>query len=160
MDNKQRVWFVLALFTFVGVLAFLYKLYKDFSEMDNIMQSIEHSKALYFEEVDQTIYIKTKVWGLLGDHSYISISDKADSSMSEDEDIIFDNTVLYYKVKYPDSLLVFLTSMSYSEEKTISKTIGNIKIKITEFNVSENRNYKENYEKIGLKKIDVNNIIE
>lgn len=62
---------------------------------------------------------------------------------------------MYYKIQYPDSLFIFLPSMSYSEEKNINRVLGNVKIKITEYKASKNEDYKKNYETMGLEKIDL-----
>lgn len=156
MGNKKYMWIIIALLVSIGILAFAYKLYRDFSKVDEAMQPITTITPIYFAGISQTIYIKTKVWGLLGDHSCIYISDKENDNSIKDKDIFFENTVLYYKTQYPDSLFIFLPSMSYSEEKYINKTLGNIKMKITEFKASKNKEYKEKYERMGLRKIEIN----
>lgn len=55
------------------------------------------------------------------------------------------------------SLLIFLTSMSYSEERITNKKLGDINIKIVEFKASKNREYDERYEELGMKKIELDN---
>ncbi|MFR9166173.1 MAG: hypothetical protein ACLVKO_08175 [Dysgonomonas sp.] len=156
MGNKKYIWIIIAILIFLGILVFVYKLYRDLSKIDEVMQPITNSIPLYFEDVNQTIYIKTKVWGLMGDHSCIFISDKDDNYSIENKDILFENTILYYKIQYPDSLLIFLPSKSYSEERNINKILGDIKIIITEYKASKNEKYKKDYEKMGLKKIEAN----
>lgn len=46
--------------------------------------------------------------------------------------------------------------MSYSEEKNINKTLGNVKIKIIEYKASRDKEFKENFEKMNLKKFEAN----
>lgn len=154
MGNRKYVWIIIVLLISIGMLAFAYKLYRDFSKVDEAMQPITTTIPLHFESMNQTIYIRTKVWGLLGDHSCILISDKENDYSIEDKDFLFENTVLYYKIQYPDSLFIFLPSMSYSEEKNINKILGNVKIKITEYKASKNEDYKKNYEAMGLEKVE------
>ena len=152
MGNKVYKWVIAVML--ISIAAFIYKLYSDFSEVDEAMQPIITSIPLHFEDVNQTIYIKTKVWGLLGDHSCIFLSDKENDNSIENKEILFENTIFYYKIQYPDSLFIFLPSMSYSEEKSINKTLGNVKIKITKFKASKNKEYAEKYEEMGLKKLN------
>lgn len=54
------MWLIIAvLLAIVGILVLLYKLRRDSKELDTAMQPIEHSKSLSFEEIDQTIFLKT-----------------------------------------------------------------------------------------------------
>lgn len=76
MENRKYIWIIIVLLISIGVLAFAYKLYRDFSKVDDAMQPIITTIPIHFGCANRTIYIRTKVWGLLGDHSCIFISDK------------------------------------------------------------------------------------
>lgn len=153
MENKKKMWHIITLIALTITLIVTYKIYKVFSELDEAMQPTTTSTPLHFEDLKKTIYIKTKVWGLLGGHSRIFISEKEDDYSMKNDSIIFERATLYYKIQSPDSLLIFLPSMSYSEERNISKVLNGIKIEITEFKASKNKEYKEKYKEMGLKKI-------
>lgn len=155
MVNKKYFIITISSLIVIGIFVVIYKLYRDFSEIDKAMQPVTTSIPLHFEDINQTIYIKTKVWGLLGDHSCIFISDKENDYLIKDKDLLFENTIMYYKIQ-SDSLFIFLPSMSYSEEKIINKILNQIKIKIIKFKASKYNEYKEKYKEMGLKKIEIN----
>lgn len=85
------------------------------------------------------------MWGLLGGHSCIFITENNSSIPNENTDVIFDLSEIYYKKVNPDGLIIFIPSMSYSEKETVLKNIGAINIKINKFKASQNKKYETTY---------------
>lgn len=157
MAGRKKIWLVvITLLVFVGVSVLAYKLCKDSNEVDKTMKSIEYSRSLNFEVIDHPIFIKTRMWGLLGGHSCIFITENNSNIPNEKMDIIFDLSEIYYKKVNPDSLIIFVPSMSYSEEEIVIKNVGKIKVKIYKFKASQNKKYEANYSDMGLSKVTTN----
>jgi len=116
--------------------------------------TITHSTPVEFESIGKTIFVTTRKWGLGGQHSHTIISDIDRKNkkvlINKEKEIVFDEICgLYYKVQEPDSLLVFFSSRSYSEEEILYREIGSIKVKITKYKATMDKHYK-NYKDLGL----------
>jgi len=133
-----------------GILSF-----KKFSQVTGLnFEAIEHSLPIKFKERRQMIYITTRIFGLGGQHFQTIISDVDHANnnilINSEKEIVFDGICgFYYKIQEPDSLLVFFSSGSYSEDEVMYKEVGNIKVKITKYKASMDRYYK-NYKELGL----------
>lgn len=119
------------------------------------MPSTLNEDMIDFSELNTTIYIRAKAWGLAGNHEEIILStspiDKERPSI-KDEDIIFYTTEVYYKKQGVDTLMVYADASSISKLPDNLKTSINI-VPVGLKNNSEIQEYKKNYRKYGLKKI-------
>lgn len=126
--------------------------------LDDIdMHLIEDNYIIDFEELNEKVYIKTKMWGLVGNHSEILLSTLPFNNTHEEYNketqfVFINSTELYYQKKGVDSLLLYVDYKSEIPQKLTTK----IKIKQIELkNFDEVKDYEVNYEKYGLSKISV-----
>lgn len=110
-----------------------------------------------FSELNETVYIRAKAWGLGGNHEEIIFStspiDKERRAV-KGEDFIFYTPEVYYKKQGIDSLVV------YAESSSIAKPSENqgskVKIVLVALkNYNEVKEYEKNYLKYGLNKISI-----
>jgi hypothetical protein len=141
------------------------RIYHDFSELSDAFQPIEHSTGIEFSDIGQTVFITTRQWGLLGNHSQIVISDVDYENngivINKEKDIIFDEQCgLYYKKQEPDSLLICMSSLSYSEEEDIDRKIGNVNVKINRLKDQVYKKKVDNLKSMGWSLISCSDRIE
>jgi hypothetical protein len=150
--GRSKMKFLCYFFTilFIVIALCCWYIYQNLNRLSEIEKPVIYSKSIEFKNIEQTIYIKTKIWGLLGGHSCIFISSKDGNTPDKEKDIVFDRSGMYYKKQDPDSLLIFMTSMSYSEEKEIDMEIGFVKVKIRQFKASMKSKYENYYKDMGL----------
>jgi len=151
---------IIFIIVFITLIVFIIRIYNDFSELSDGFKSIDHSTAIEFKDIGQTVFITTSNWGLLGQHSHIIISDidhaNKDIVIDKEKEIVFDERCgLYYKATYPDSLFVFMSSDS-EENVVINKEIGLVKVNITKYKNSMIEYYR-NYKDLGLSLISCYN---
>ena len=104
--NKKRIlWGILLLFVFF-LFYYLYVLMQIFSVIN---KTEEHSTTIVYEEVDQCIFVKSIMWGLLGNHYRIFFSD-TDHTYPEERDVIFYDSEIFYKSNGIDSLYIYKPS--------------------------------------------------
>lgn len=119
-----------------------------------IGQIKEYSDTIFFEKTDQSIFVKSKIWGLTGDHYRIFFSDKDKVNPDEDKDVIFYQLEIFYKQQGIDSLSIYVPSNVRKEEENTQ--IGKIKISINSIVVgTQLDNYRQNYKKLGLCRVSV-----
>ena len=109
-----------------------------------------------FDELNQKLHIRAKTWGWGANNELVTL---CFSPINDDEPSSIDNCThffapeIYYKKKGSDSLLVYVPSASIPNEH--NNSLGPIKIRLTELDVDEIRDYRTNYEKYGLLKATV-----
>jgi len=148
---------IIILIACIFLVVLIAHLYWDLSKLEKAYNAIEHSSSVEFNTIGQTIFITTRQWGLGGQHFHTIISnvDHANNNIStnEEKEIVLNGICgFYYKALDPDSLLVFFSSGSYSEDEIIYREIGNIKVKITKYKATMNNYYKD-YKELGLSRI-------
>lgn len=76
------------------------------------------SEMLYFDKLDTSIYIKSRTWGLLGNHSRTVISlDKTKEFFPDSlADYIFYGSEIFYR-QTSDSLIIYYNAMKSSPDQ-------------------------------------------
>jgi len=163
-DNKMKIGYgilVVIVIVIYGILSFKKFLYVTGMNYE----VIEHSTPVEFKERSQTIFISTRIFGLGSQHFHTIISDidhvNNKIPINKEKEIILDGKCgFYYKIQDPDSLLIYMSSLSYSEERDTIMNIGLIKVKIHEFKVPMSSKYQNNYRDMGLLRINCYDGIE
>lgn len=148
-SKKRILWGILLLFVFF-LFYYLYVLMQIFSAIN---KTEAHSTTIVYEEVGQCIFVKSIMWGLLGNHYRIFFSD-TDHTYPEEHDIIFYDLEIFYKSNGIDSLYIYKSSNVRKPEE--NGQLGKVKVKtITVVNGTQWDNYKRNFKNLGLSRISV-----
>jgi hypothetical protein len=163
--NKMKigciVFLVIGIFSIIAIIVCINR---DLSGLQEGYSSFDHSTFVRFKDIKQTIFITTRKWGLGGQHSQTVISNvdhaNNDIFIDREKEIVLDEICgFYYKTLEPDSLLVFFSSGSYSEEEIIYRQLDGIKVKITKYKATMDKYYK-NYQNLGLSQINCSDKME
>lgn len=110
-----------------------------------------------FSELNETVYVRAKAWGLGGNHEEIVFStspmDKERRAVKGEDFIIYTPEV-YYKKQGTDSLIIYAESSAIDTPPENQES----KVKIVFMalkNYNEVKEYEKNYLNYGLNKIDV-----
>ena len=113
----------------------------------NLGEPIGTTKSIEFNELNESIKIEAKAWGLAGNHETVTIS-------NEESTITFHVTEIYYKKVGVDSLIIHVASSSFN--KKIGKWSSPVTLIFQELkNYDEVQDYCLNYKEYGLSKISV-----
>jgi hypothetical protein len=122
----------------------------ELTKLDDIGKPYFKREHLYFDKLDTSLYIKTKTWGLTGDHSLTVISLDKTNEFTPDSltEYIFNGTDIFYRQTI-DSLVVYYTYMN-SRPKQFDT---NVRLKLIEI---DNPTYHELNDKVknGLRRIE------
>lgn len=139
----------------VGIAAII--LYFGFNNSNDrdIKMSIIKDYEIQFDELDETIYIRAKSWGIAGNHNEILLSNSPIDNLHGEYFVnrqltFLDTTAIYYKKIGTDTLAVYV---EYAEEVPQE---FNSKVKIQQLQLSgssENRKHVEHYLDNGLTKV-------
>lgn len=116
------------------------------------ISEIVNEKKLVYSQLGDTIYLKSKTWGLVGNRQtiYVSSYNKLDFTYDRLKDYKFEGEgIIFYKVK-SDSLLLFVEHAIDEPNYFGSK----VKVKQVEINGVQFRNLNENYLKSGIERFD------
>ncbi|MDR0863659.1 MAG: hypothetical protein LBO74_01850 [Candidatus Symbiothrix sp.] len=168
MEKRNKIKTGCMIFLSIGLLCLvilIVRINNDFSKLSEDFKSIDYSTAIEFRDIGQKIFITTRQWGLGGQHSQTVISDvdhkNNDILIDEEKEIIFNGQCgLYYKKQEPDSLFIFMSSHSYSEEEEINRKIGDVNVKIYRLTVQIYNEKKDNYKSLGWSLISCSDGIE
>jgi hypothetical protein len=154
MNKKKKGWIIVLIFFFI--IAFLIFLLNSFLSKFDPKVDIEIVK---YNEIDESIYIKAKAWGLAGNHNEILIStdlleNDNDCSKENCECMIFYASELYFKKVGKDSLIVYVGASTLPLEKGCLKS--QVKVLVKEIkSYNEVQDYSKYYEDYGLSKVSV-----
>ena len=111
---------------------------------------IVNQYTIEFEELQDKLFIETRLWGLTGNHDAIVISSEPISNgvqFSKEKEYVFFNNELFYKKIGIDTLLLRVYHKVEEPEKMSTK----VKIVQKEFDLpQEIDDFKINYEKYGF----------
>lgn len=120
--------------------------------IENEMNATEQIFRLEFETVPNSFYLKTRAWGITGDHQEIFLTKNKSSISNKDTDYIFYCSEIFYK-QTNDTLTIYASKSaiyepieSFSEITIIIKPLANY---------NEIKDFNTNYKKYGLTKISV-----
>ena len=115
------------------------------------MPSNENIIALNLEKVGKPIYIKARNWGVAGNHEEIVLSMSNKNIPNKDSDYIFYSNDVFYKTDSIQTITFFVPESSISEPliKFANPLVIINKLK----NADEIKDYVQNYQKYGLKRI-------
>lgn len=106
-----------------------------------------------FPEIGQNIKIRSRVWGVAGNHEETSIfsgdgSNAAKSTVKQ----IFYTSEIFYKKRGKDTLVVFAPNSSFKDD--VLKVIGNVQLEIHSLKgFDEVQHYSRKYQDLGLNRI-------
>ena len=149
MKVKLIVAVIIAVFTSATLVLYL--------DGENVRTSNEKSYEIEFEALKSKLYVRSRYWGLNGDHQEITVSSipfDYRKNYSKEDCYFFYTSEIYYKKESADSLTIYVAASGVDDiPKNFSKQI---KIKLIELkNHNEVREYELNYKKYGLTRIKV-----
>lgn len=110
--------------------------------------------VIHFEEVDETIYLRARSWGLPTNHQEIIVANLPIDNFKPDKKrqfIYLDNTDLYYKKVGIDTLEIHAGILADVPEEFSSK----VKVKQVKLDLDDARSYANHYEDKGFSKVSV-----
>jgi hypothetical protein len=122
---------------------------------EDFMPSKENIVTIDFGNTTKPVFLRTKVWGVSGNHEEIILSESNKPIADKTSDYIFYTSEVYYRTEGNGTITLYAPESSISEP--INK-FSNTTVKIKGLNSTEEmQDYEANYEKYGLKKISVYN---
>ena len=149
---KIILWvFVVLLIIFSLLCGYLY------NEFDVDMDPRISNNTIEFKQLNEIIYIRTKLWGISGNHSEILLSNALiknvhNEYMVDKQYTYKDCSEIYYQKKGLDSLIIYVDHIS-NIPKNMETQIIISQIKLE--NAKEIQDYSKNYGSYGLTKISV-----
>ena len=152
---KKKIFLAIVVFILMCISFIGGSFYEVLKQLDKTWEPSNKYYSIFFMgEVKTTLYVKTCVWGLLGQHHNIIISTKDVTSKSWNFDLLRDyeffSDEIFYKFQEPDSLVIY-------SNQIVDKPLyfnSHIKIIQKELNLKKGSdNIKKNFEKEGLSKI-------
>lgn len=110
-----------------------------------------------FENLNETIYIRARSWGLAGNHQEIivassPITNRPGEYFLNKQFVFLDSTELYYKKQSPDVLLIYVDEAANIPQEFSAR----IKIEVHQFKTyAEIKDYADHYEDYGFTKVSV-----
>ena len=127
--------------------------YQNWSKKESVMSGKTNVVTLNFEDINQKVYLKAKVWGVSGNHKEIVLSEKRSDVTDNNTDYVFYTSEIYYKIESNGNLIIYAPESSISEP---TEKINGIRVILKGLRHADEINkYKENYRKYGLEKISV-----
>jgi hypothetical protein len=123
---------------------------------DNNRDEIISEQTVIFEEINDSIYIRARAWGVSGNHNEIIISldpiEREGRQAEKEKDYIFYATEIYYKKQGIDTLLIYADGSSIGKKPAVfTERIKIVPVKIK--TADEAMKYEKNYKKYGLTKV-------
>lgn len=139
-------------FFLVILLFFVVLVYRNWTKSD-FMPANENMILINIGNKDSPLFLKTKVWGISGNHEQIVLSKSDKNVANKTEDYIFYTSEIFYKVAVDSTIII------YAPESSISEPINKIqKVLIKGLKTADEiRDYNINYPKYGLKRFSVYN---
>lgn len=147
IKNIRILAFIIAIFLFFVVLV-----YRNWTKSD-FMPANEKMILINIGNKDSPLFLKTKVWGISGNHEQIVLSKSDNNVANKTEDYIFYTSKIFYKVAVDSTIIIYAPKCTMSEPKN---KIQKVLIKDLK-TADEIRDYNINYPKYGLKRISVYN---
>jgi len=154
MKKNRAIIYIIIILTLISGMAYWF-FFRSVGEIE--IPGTLNEATVNFSELNETVYIRAKAWGLGGNHEEIIFStspiDKERRAV-KGEDFIFYTPEVYYKKEGIDSLVV------YAESSSIAKPPENqgskVKVVLVALkNYKEVKEYEKNYLKYGLNKINI-----
>ncbi len=138
--KKQIKWIIIVL----GFSAFSFWIgiqwERFWSGLDNLGKPHYKSLRVYFKEESDAIFIKSKAWGLLGNHTVTVISNNPELEFHPDStfDYVFPGIDYLLYEKQADTLIVYHTQNSHIPDKFPSQ----INVKLVQLDIHKWRDIK------------------
>ena len=122
----------------------------ELKSIEDIGKPFYKREQLYFDQLDTSIYVKSKTWGLTGDHSLIVISLDQSYEFYPDSstEYIIDGVEVFYR-QTVDSLIVYYTHMNSIPNQFNTS----VKLKFIEIDGPTYRMLNDSF-KAGLRKFE------
>lgn len=141
------------IFAIIALLLVLVVWYYNHWRNEDFMPPNEKIITVNFENTDKKVFIKAKTWGVAGNHEEIVLSLSNANISNKESDYIFYSNEVYYKTDSIQTITIFAPESSISEP--LNK-FTNTTVKINGLkNADEIKDYALNYQKYGLKKVNV-----
>lgn len=137
---------ILISFVFISILFLFFYIKNELSEFDKIGEPIIKVKSIYFPEIKDSIFVKSKVWGITGNHKTAIITKSSNPEFKSDSlnDYVFKGFGEIILLKNIDELKV------YSFQKPNIPKNFNSKVSIKLFPIKNNHELLELKKKNGL----------
>ena len=121
----------------------------------NTSPTKENTIILKFENLKKELFLKSKIWGVSGNHEEIVLSINQTGIVNHEIDYVFYTSEIYFKIINGCTLIIYAPESGISEPKI---PFRNVKIIVNGLrNYDDIRNYRINYQKYGLTKASVYN---
>ena len=129
----------------------IFGLIKVFNKLDGL----ESTRIVRFNEMNIELKIKARTWGLAGNHEEIYVtSNETLENNSQCDTLVFYSDQLFYKIKEPDTLIIYANYSSFSE--TTPKLCSKVNIKIIVLKYYDDVKLMENsFHEQGLERITI-----
>lgn len=110
--------------------------------------------VIHLEEIDETVYIRARSWGLPTNHQEIIVANSPIAGFEYDYDrqIVYrDNTEIYYKKVGVDTLEIYADILAEVPREFSAR----VKIKQVKLDSEEARIYVDHYKEKGFSKVSV-----
>lgn len=116
------------------------------------MPAKENAVIINLESTDNTVYLRTKVWGISGNHEEIVLSESNNPISNKTVDYIFYTSDVYYKAE-GNTITIYAPESSISEP---IKKFSSVTVKVKGLkSIEEMKDYETNFKKYGLVKISI-----
>ena len=113
----------------------------------------ENITVLNFEQSGQQLFVKTKVWGVAGNHEEIVLSKDPNGVANKEEDCIFYTSEIFYRIEGEDSLILYapenLASIPPSKNTSVTLVLHDLPT------AGELEDMRRNYKSYGLEMVSV-----
>jgi hypothetical protein len=115
----------------------------------------ENTIILKFENLKEELFLRSKIWGVSGNHEEIVLSINQTGIVNHEIDYVFYSSEIYFQIINGCTLIIYAPESGISEPKI---PFRDVKIIINGLrNYDDIRNYRINYQKYGLNKVSVYN---
>jgi hypothetical protein len=122
------------------------------SNNSNVLKPVVKDEIIIFNNTEDTLYLKTVVWGISGNHhkTFLSSYKKNDTQYDTIRDYIFKEDYPIYYSKTKDTLLIYVMD----EPQTPNNFSSNVIVKQIKIDGKRFRELCVDYEKKKVYKID------
>lgn len=155
MRRTAKVILAILLILFAIAGGVYWVLYDSFDSTN--LDAIENNYKLEFNEINESIYIQARVWGLTGDHMEIIVSSSPIKRGGKDDNVenyLFYGPEIYFRKQGVDTLFVFAESASIGTKPTSFNSQIEVVVKELD-SFDESQDYSKNYLKLGLSRASV-----
>jgi len=115
------------------------------------MKGTHFERTIIFPDINDSVKIVARAWGISGNHEAISISPASSGVLDSSKIQVFYYSEIYYKRSSPDSLTVYAGKWAL-KPKPLTE-IGRVKLGLVYY--KDSKKMEQGYTKLGLERISV-----